>query len=109
MLRNGSVPVAVQGAEVYRAVLRAVSSGGRAVNGSITTRYSELSVPFALNQEPVSAFRATYAARVAADPNGTTPTGRHAAKMLSEIDSSTLPDAPPPQPQQQTSEPEETE
>jgi neutral/alkaline ceramidase-like enzyme len=95
VLRNGSVPVAVQGAEVYRAVLRAVSSGGRAVNGSITTRYSELSLPFALNQEPMSSFRATYAARVTADPNGTTPTGRHAAKMVSEIDSNTLPTSMP--------------
>ncbi|HEU5331160.1 MAG TPA: neutral/alkaline non-lysosomal ceramidase N-terminal domain-containing protein [Actinocrinis sp.] len=95
VLRNGSVPVAVQGAEVYRAVLRAVSSGGRAVNGSITTRYSELSLPFALNQEPMSSFRATYAARVAADPSGTTPTGRHAAEMILQIDSNTLPTAMP--------------
>src|SRR5579871_3241544 len=95
VLMGGSVPVAAQGAEVYRGVLRAIASGGRAVNGSITTKYSELALPFDLNQEPLSSFRATYAARVTNDPNGTTPTGRHAAKMVSEIDSNTLPSGMP--------------
>jgi hypothetical protein len=95
VLMGGSVPVAVQGAEVYRAVLRAVSSGGSAVNGPITTNYSELTLPFALNQEPMSTFRSTYAARVAADPKGTTPTGRHAAQTVSGIDSKTLPASMP--------------
>lgn len=95
VVMGGEVSVSAQGGQIYRSVLRGVLGGGRPLNGSIATQYSEIALPFDLGQEPISTLRATYAARVAADPNGTNWTGRHAAEMVAQIDGNTLPSSMP--------------